>query len=42
VTLDDTIFGVIHFFRFEGDKIIESWEASQQEIENSPNRYGLF
>ena len=42
VTLEDTIFGVIHIFRFEGDKIIESWEASQQEIENSPNRYGLF
>ena len=42
VTLGPKIFGVIHIFRFEDDKIIESWEASQEEIIDSPNQYGLF
>lgn len=39
---DDMIFGVIHIFRFEGEKIIEVWEASQQELKDSPNENGLF
>lgn len=38
----ELVFSVIHIFRFEGEKIIESWEASQEEIEDSPNEYGLF
>ena len=42
VTLAPKVFGVIHIFRFEGDKIIESWEASQEALEDSPNEYGLF
>ncbi len=41
-TLGKQIFGVIHLFRFYEDKIIESWEASQVEIEDSVNAYGLF
>lgn len=36
------VFGIIHIFRFEGDKIIEAWEASQEELKDSPNKYGLF
>jgi predicted SnoaL-like aldol condensation-catalyzing enzyme len=42
VTLAPKIFGVIHIFRFEDGKIIESWEASQEELEDSPNEHGLF
>jgi hypothetical protein len=42
VELAPTVFGVIHIFRFEGDKIIESWEASQEELKDSPNANGLF
>ena len=35
-------WSVIHIMRFEGEKIIEMWEASQEEIEDSPNEYGIF
>jgi predicted SnoaL-like aldol condensation-catalyzing enzyme len=35
-------WSVIHIFRFEGDKIIESWEASQEVIKDSPNENGIF
>jgi predicted SnoaL-like aldol condensation-catalyzing enzyme len=42
VVLDTKVFGVLHFFRFSGDKIIESWEASQEELNDSPNEHGLF
>ncbi len=38
----DQIYSVIHIFRFEGDKIIEEWEASQQSMEDSPNENGIF
>jgi len=38
----DSIWSVIHLFRFEGGKIVELWEASQEEIEDSPNEHGLF
>ena len=33
---------VIHIFRFEGGKISESWEASQQVLKDSPNENGMF
>lgn len=36
------VFSLIHIFRFEGDKIIEEWEASQEELKDSPNANGLF
>lgn len=42
VELGSNTYGVIHIFRFENDKIIESWEASQEDIKNSPNENGLF
>lgn len=42
VTLAPKIFAVIHIFRFEDGQIIESWEASQEELEDSPNEFGLF
>ncbi len=42
VTLAPKVFGVIHIFRFENEKIIESWEASQEDLKDSPNQYGLF
>ncbi|MCL6523930.1 MAG: nuclear transport factor 2 family protein [Thermoflavifilum sp.] len=35
-------WSVIHIFRFEGEYIIESWEASQQVIKDSPNVNGIF
>ena len=38
----DSQWSVIHIFRFEGDKIVESWEASQQVLKDSPNENGLF
>jgi len=38
----DSLWSVIHIFRFEGDKIIESWEASQEVLKDSPNDNGVF
>ena len=38
----DKDWSVIHIFRFEGDKIIESWEASQENIRDSPNANGIY
>lgn len=38
----DQQWSVIHIFRFEDDKIIESWEASQEVLKDSPNQYGIF
>jgi predicted SnoaL-like aldol condensation-catalyzing enzyme len=33
---------LIHIFRFEGDLIIEEWEAAQEVPEESPNENGVF
>ncbi len=33
---------LVHIFRFENGLIIEEWEATQQEEEDSPNQNGLF
>jgi predicted SnoaL-like aldol condensation-catalyzing enzyme len=38
----DFDFAVIHIFRFEGDKIIEEWDASEKETKDSPNENGIF
>ena len=38
----DLVFAVIHIFRFEDNKIIESWEASQKMLKDSTNENGLF
>ncbi len=42
VELGDKVYGLIHLFRFEEGLIIESWEASQEELDDMPNEYGLF
>lgn len=38
----DKQFSVIHIFRFEGDLIIEEWEAGQEVLKDSPNENGIF
>jgi len=38
----DSQWSVIHIFRFEDNKIIEAWEASQEVLKDSPNENGLF
>lgn len=38
----DSQWSVIHIFRFEGELIIEEWEASQQVLSDSPNENGIF
>lgn len=38
----ELVFAVIHIFRFANYKIIESWEASQEVINKSPNENGIF
>lgn len=42
VVLAPKVYGVIHIFRFEEGKIIELWEASQEELKVTPNANGLF
>ncbi|PIT89235.1 MAG: polyketide cyclase [Candidatus Levybacteria bacterium CG10_big_fil_rev_8_21_14_0_10_36_7] len=42
VTLGNKIFGVIHIFRFENEKIAEEWEASQEMLKDSPNENSIF
>ncbi len=38
----DPGFAIVHLFRFEGDKIAELWDFTQQTPEASPNTDGLF
>lgn len=38
----DKTWSVIHVFRFKDEKIIEEWEASQEDIKDSPNENGIF
>lgn len=38
----DSQWSVIHIFRFDGDKIVEEWEASQEAFQDSPNANGIF
>ena len=33
---------LIHIFRFDGDLIIEEWEAAQEVPEEIPNENGMF
>lgn len=35
-------WSVIHIFRFKNDKIVEAWEASQEDLKDSPNEHGIF
>ena len=39
---DSPEIALIHIFRFEGDRIIEEWEASQRAPKESPNENGMF
>ena len=32
----------VHLFRFEGDKIVEYWDITQQILPNMPNASGAF
>ncbi|MDF2884183.1 MAG: polyketide cyclase [Clostridiaceae bacterium] len=34
--------GIVHMYRFEGEKIAEMWDISQEVPENSPNENGMF
>ncbi len=38
----DTVYSVIHIFRFADGKIIEEWESAQEAPEDSPNENGIF
>ena len=42
IVLDSKEYSVLHLFRIENGKIVESWEASQEAIEDPPNKFGLF
>jgi len=42
VTFPESSWSVIHIFRFEKNMIMESWEASQEVLKDSPNENGLF
>ncbi|ERI91386.1 SnoaL-like polyketide cyclase [Clostridiales bacterium oral taxon 876 str. F0540] len=33
---------VVHIYRFEGEKIAEMWDVSQEAPDNSPNENGMF
>ncbi len=35
-------YALIHLFRFDGDRIIEEWEAAQEVPKASPNKNGMF
>lgn len=37
-----TEIALMHIFRFEGDRIIEEWEAGQEVPNESPNQNGMF
>jgi predicted SnoaL-like aldol condensation-catalyzing enzyme len=39
---DGQDIALIHIFRFEGDRIVELWEAAQPVPETSPNKNGVF
>ena len=39
---DRPIMALAHWFRFEGDRIVELWDIAQPAPENSPNRLGMF
>jgi len=35
-------WSVMHILRFDGDLIVEEWEASQEALRDSPNKNGVF
>src|SRR3989454_7934076 len=41
LTPSSSWIGLIHIFRFEGNQIIEEWEAGQDVPKDSPNKNGV-
>jgi predicted SnoaL-like aldol condensation-catalyzing enzyme len=39
---DMSEYVLIHIFRFDGDHIVEEWEAAQEIPKESPNKNGTF
>jgi predicted SnoaL-like aldol condensation-catalyzing enzyme len=39
---EDQEIAAVHMFRFEGDKVAEMWDISQEVPKNSPNENGMF
>lgn len=39
---DSPEIALIHIFRFDGDLIIEGWEAAQEVPKETPNKNGMF
>ena len=35
-------YAVVHFLRFDGDRIVELWDLSQEIPRDSPNELGMF
>ncbi len=35
-------YALMHIFRFDGDRIVEEWEAAQEVPKASPNKNGMF
>jgi predicted SnoaL-like aldol condensation-catalyzing enzyme len=38
----DQEYAVVHILRFEGSKIVEMWDVSQEIPKDSPNALGMF
>jgi predicted SnoaL-like aldol condensation-catalyzing enzyme len=41
ITADKEV-AVVHMYRFEGEKIAEMWDISQEVPDNTPNENGIF
>lgn len=39
---DDRGFGLVHIFRFDGDRVVELWDLAQEVPAESANRVGMF
>ena len=39
---DTPEIGVVHIFRFEGDRVAELWDIGQEAPKDSPNENGMF
>ena len=40
--IGDRGFGLVHIFRFAGDKVVELWDLAQEVPAESPNASGMF
>ena len=41
-TPDERGYGLVHIFRFDGDRVAELWDLAQEVPANSPNGNGMF